>query len=90
MQEQAKLLAEPAMAKRAVRHYQRHPNDTLGPIEFVGGKPEFRVFAAKSEYLMKENYIPGGLLVSVDKLDSHIWTQEDFDRREKRLEVDIP
>ena len=84
-QEQAQLLAEPAIAELAVRHYQRHPNDTLGPIGFVGERPEFWVFAAKSEYLMKENYIPGNLGVSVDKLDGHIWTQEDFDRRGKKL-----
>jgi len=83
--EQARLLAEPAIAERAVNHFQRHPDDTLGPIEFVGVQPEFWVFGARSEYLIRENCVPGDLRVSVDTLDGHIWTREDFDRRAKRL-----
>ena len=85
-QEQAARLAEPAIAELAKNHFQRHPDDTLGPVGFVGERPEVWVFGARSEQLGAMGMIPGGLWVSVDKLDGHIWTREDFGRREQRLE----
>lgn len=39
--EQAAMLAEPAIAELAKKHFQRHPDDALGPVVFVGEKPEF-------------------------------------------------
>lgn len=83
--EQAAMLIEPAIAELAKNHFERHPDDTLGPVVFVGEKPEFWVFGARSEQLGAMGMIPGDLRVSVDKLDRHIWTREDFDRRGERM-----
>lgn len=83
--EQAVKLAEPAIAELAKKHFERHPDDTLGPVGFVGEKSEFWVFGARSEQLIAMDMIPGSLRVSVDKLDGHIWTREDFDRRRQRM-----
>lgn len=84
--EQAAMLVEPAIAELAKNHFQRHPDDTLGPVGFVGERPEVWVFGARSEQLAAMGMIPGGSRVSVDKVDGHIWTREDFGRREQRLE----
>lgn len=84
--EQAAQLAEPAIAELMRKHFERYPDDTLSAVYFVGEKPEYWVFGYTSEQLVAKNIIPGGPRVSVDKLDGHIWTREDFGRREQRLE----
>lgn len=82
--DQAASLAEQAIPELSAKHYQRYPGDTLGPVHFAGEQPERWVFKATSERLSKIE--GGGLWVSVDKLDGHIWTREDFERLEKTLE----
>lgn len=57
--EQAARLAEPAIAELARKHFERHPDDTLGPVVFVGEKPEFWAFGARSEQLGAMGMIPG-------------------------------
>ena len=84
--EQAAVLAEQAIAELARKHFERYPDDTLSAVYFVGERPEVWVFGYTSEQLVAKNIIPGGPRVGVDKLDGHIWTREDFDRREQRLE----
>jgi len=84
--EQAAMLAEPAIAELKRKHFERYPDDTLSAVYFVGERPEVWVFGYTSEQLVAKNIIPGGPRVGVDKVDGHIWTREDFGRREQRLE----
>ena len=39
--DQAAIFAEQALPELSTKHYQQHPDDTLGPLFFVGEKPEF-------------------------------------------------
>jgi hypothetical protein len=80
----AAFFAEQALPELSTKHYQRHPDDTLGPLFFVGEKPEFWVFKARSEKFRERE--GGGMWIDIDKIDGHIWTPEDFAMREKRME----
>jgi hypothetical protein len=80
----AALFAEQALSELSIEHYQQHPDDTLGPLFFVGEKPEFWVFKAPSEKFRDRE--GSGIWISIDKIDGHIWTREDFAVREKRME----
>jgi hypothetical protein len=57
-----------------------NPEDRLGPIFFRGERPLYWVFAAMSEKLLNEERIPGLRFVHVDKLDGHVWTEEELYR----------
>jgi len=78
--EQARTIAEPVMAERQAQY----PRMTFSPLQFSsrhGGVERWAFFAACEEW-QQEGKIPGALFVSVDKLDGHVWTREEFARAE--------
>lgn len=81
-QEQARVLAEPAITEL---HAIRYPEHELGEIYYRGDWPEAWVFGAFLEPTLERE--GAGPYVGVDKVDGHIWTAEDFARREKRSEM---
>ena|SRR5579859_6331313 len=75
--EQAASIAARAIAEL---HATRIPDHTLGPVHLVREEPVCWTFGAVSEEWVKEGRIPGMLFASVDKLDSHVWQPEEFER----------
>ena len=82
--EQAEVFAAQVLPEISARHFQHYPGDTLSPLFFAGEKPEYWVFKAELEQFRTRE--GGGMWISIDKLDGHIWTRKDFDKRETRLE----
>lgn len=78
--EQARTIAEPVMAEQQAQY----PDMTFSPLQFSlphGGVACWAFLAACKEW-QEKGLIPGALFVSVDKLDGHVWTREEFARRE--------
>ena len=48
-------------------------------VDFIRENNWYWFFSAGSEQLQKEGYIPGEIMVGVDKLDGHIWTESEYD-----------
>ncbi len=75
--EQAHTIAQQAIEKKRLEY---DPNDTVGPVfEYVDGSYCW-TFGAISERMTKEERFPNVLLASVDKLDGHIWEDEEDNR----------
>lgn len=75
--EQAAPIAEQAIVARQAK---QRPDDTLGPVRFFREEPCCWTFGASSAQLIREECIPGMVFASVDKLDGHIWKEEEFTR----------
>jgi hypothetical protein len=75
--EQASPLAERAIIARQAA---QRPGDTLGPVRFVSEEPCCWTFGASSAQLISEDLIPGMVFASIDKLDGHVWAQEELER----------
>jgi hypothetical protein len=61
-------------------HATKIPDHTLGPVRLVREQPVCWTFGAASEEWIKEDRIPGLLFASIDKLDGHVWQEEEFAR----------
>jgi hypothetical protein len=74
-QEQALPIATRAIEHRHMTHIPEH---TLGPVLLREEKPVCWTFSAASQEWTKAGRIPGALFANVDKLDGHLWGDEDF------------
>ena len=54
-------------------------------VHFLRENDWYLVFSAPSKQLQDEGYIPGAIMVSVDKFDGHIWTERDWESFAARL-----
>lgn len=75
---QAYQLAIPALQKLQSR---RMPDYTFERPTFYREEVETWTFIATSSQLIAQGYIPGGLLVSIDKIDGHVWRPKEFDAK---------
>lgn len=74
--EHAWPLAEREIARLQAQYY---PSYTFGPVIFYYGHPMTWTFTASSQQLIDEGFIPGALFADVDKLDGHIWQEEEIE-----------
>ncbi len=68
---------------RRQKQSRRYPTLTWGPIVRAAhaGEACAWAFFSGSDELQRQGYVPGGLFACVDKLDGHVWTDEDDNRR---------
>ena len=57
-------------------------------VNFVRENDWYWVFSAGSEQMQEEGYVPGAITVGVDKLDGHIWTENEYDNLAVRFQSD--
>jgi hypothetical protein len=67
-------IAQPAIIDK---QQQQFPNFKFEPIKFISESALWWEFGANSEDLIQQGHVPGGIRVSVDKLDGHIWKLQD-------------
>jgi hypothetical protein len=72
---QAYQIAIPALQKLQNR---RMPDYTFERPTFYREEVETWTFIAMSPQLIDQGYVPGGLLVSIDKIDGHVWRPKEF------------
>lgn len=75
--EEARAIAERAIAQR---RESRYPTYTFGEVTYGGEGPWWWIFGAGSEQLQAEGWIPGAIIEYVDKLDGHLWQNEEMER----------
>lgn len=46
-------------------------------------------FAAGSEELIEQGYVPGAIIISIDKRDGHIWNREEVEKFARQREQSI-
>jgi hypothetical protein len=84
--EQAKEIAareiERLTSEPPLRDYE------FGQMWFKREEEPFWVFAAASQELQDNGYVPGAVYVLVDKLDGHIWSDEEQERYYESLVAD--
>jgi hypothetical protein len=68
-------LAKAAVADLQTRYF---PTDIFEPVTFREQEATAWIFAAPCPRLVMEGYIPGRLSVAIDKLDGHVWNDEDL------------
>lgn len=51
----------------------------FGDVGFLRENEMMWTFAAGSEQLIEQGYVPGAVIVSVDKNDGHIWSREEME-----------
>jgi hypothetical protein len=61
-------------------HVAYDPTDTIGPAFFYGNYPCYWEYGAISARMTRERCIPNGHFILVDKLDGHLWQDEDLRR----------
>lgn len=78
----------------AAREIERLTNEPplsdyeFGAMWFKREEGPFLVFAAASQKLQDEGYVPGAVYVLVDKLDGHFWSDEEQERYYESLVAD--
>jgi len=60
------------------RQEQKFPGYTFKPVAFHQERPQTWRFVCACPPLIEEGYIPGALFADVDKIDGHIWQQEEY------------
>jgi len=69
------------IAEKALKELQaKYPDITFGPIKFSphhSGRVTLGFLSAGKEWV-ESGLIPGALIVAVDRLDGHIWSEEDY------------
>lgn len=70
-------VAERAIAKLHETHFTEY---RFEPVHFWSEGPRWWIFLAGSEQLQKEGVSPGALFAYVDKLDGHIWQEDEMSR----------
>lgn len=58
----------------------------FGDVGFLRENELMWTFAAGSEELIEQGYVPGAVIVSVDKKDGHIWSREEMERYARQRE----
>ncbi|WP_017327082.1 hypothetical protein [Synechococcus sp. PCC 7336] len=53
------------------------PSYSFRAIQCIRSEPMYWLFGSFSEQLIHEGHNPGGVTVAIDKLDGHIWTEEE-------------
>jgi hypothetical protein len=61
----------------------RDPDLTFGPLQLIGEDITCFHFSSPVREWRQQGYVPGALPVWVDKIDGHIWQDEDFEIRLK-------
>lgn len=85
--EKAKQIAEREVKQILARRTDLQKYE-FGAVHFVRENDWYLVFSAASEQLQEEGYIPGAIMVAVDKFDGHIWTKSEHDNLVARLQSD--
>lgn len=81
------------IAEAAIQNHisTREPRVEYKPSTFVSENAQYWTFGAESPELVEKGMIPGAFFASVDKLDGHVWTSEEFEHvaveREKMLGI---
>jgi hypothetical protein len=81
-QQPATLTRETAypLAEQTLKQEQlNYPTTSFGPIVFDSEDLMWFEFCTVSEEWIAQGMIPGALIVCVDKLDGHIWQDEEFE-----------
>jgi hypothetical protein len=73
--ETAAPIADADLSRRAAER----PSVSYEPAVLLREHPMFFTFIAVSPELREQGVIPGGLTSSVDKVDGHVWTLDEFD-----------
>lgn len=59
---------------------------SFGEVGFLRETELMWTFAAGSEELIEQGYVPGAVIVSVDKKDGHIWGREETEKLARQHE----
>lgn len=65
---------------RVISESDRLSKYTFGEVGFLRENDRVWTFAAGSEDLIEQGYVPGAVIVSVDKEDGHVWTREETEQ----------
>jgi hypothetical protein len=65
---------------RIISESDRLSQYSFGEAGFLRENEMVWTFAAGSEELIEQGYVPGAVIVSVDKKDGHIWTREEMEQ----------
>jgi hypothetical protein len=68
--EDALPLAEAHLARQITQHFPHVPFEA---IRFVREEALWWTFCRPSEALIEQGYVPGALYAAIDKLDGHVW-----------------
>ncbi len=72
--EDALPIAEDHLAAQVARHYPAVPFEG---VRFVREEALWWTFSRPSEALIAQGYVPGALFAAIDKLDGHVWSEEE-------------
>jgi hypothetical protein len=81
--EKARVLTEAAqlIAEKEIERIKgENPNVKLEPLKFVRENMIWYTFASESIEWVHQGRIPGALFVSVDKLDGHVWHDDEVNK----------
>jgi len=65
--------------ERLIRESPELSNYSFDEVGFLRESDLVWTFAAGSEELIEQGYVPGAVIVSVDKRDGHIWSREEME-----------
>lgn len=82
---QAQLLAETAI-QEIIQRSPELAGLTFHPLNYYRENEAYWVFGAACPELIRQGYIPGAVIVGVDKNDGHIWQEEEYERRAEEFE----
>jgi hypothetical protein len=59
---------------------------SFGEVGYLRENDRVWTFAAGSAELIEQGYIPGAVIVSIDKKDGHIWSREEMEQYAQQCE----
>ena len=78
-----------AIAERAIAEIIRTAPELAGyqfnAVKYRRDEGLYWVFSAASEQLIEEGYVPGAVFACVDKMDGHIWSEEEHARYAQQM-----
>jgi hypothetical protein len=77
---EAYLIADCALEELQAKYF---PDHTFKPVTYYGERHETWTFVSASQQLIAQGYIPGALFADVDKIDGHVWQQEEYLQADK-------
>lgn len=74
-QQAAQAIAARDLPPRAAAAF---PGYSFNPVRYWREGPRWWIFGIISDALVDQGYVPGGIIAYVDKLDGHIWQQDEL------------
>lgn len=82
---QAQLLAETAI-QEMIQGSPEFIGLAFSPVSYYRENEAYWVFGAACSELISQGYVPGAVIVGVDKNDGHIWQEEEYEQRAEEYE----